>query len=95
MVVLFHGLGVALNGLIFYLLKNAITVIFTNIPIYVVILLFVIFYMQETPFDLIISSTAEQSLAGLKKIAAYNSRDNEHNITIPELENVKNEFSEN
>lgn len=93
--IVFHGLGVTLNGLIFYLLKNGLIVILILIPILVVLLMFIIFYIQETPYDLVISSTPEDSLAVLKKIAMHNNRENEHKITLPELQNVKREFDEN
>jgi hypothetical protein len=45
-----------------------------------------IFYMEETPFDLIINNTPEASLAALTRIAIKNGRENgrenEHKITL-------------
>lgn len=55
MTTIFYSIGVTLNGLIFYLLKNGFTFIIIIIPLLVVILLFLIFYIEETPYDLIIN----------------------------------------
>lgn len=86
------GLGVTLNGLFFYLLKNAITYIIILVPILLVVLSILVLYIEETPFDLIINSTPEKSLTVLEKIALANGKENEHKITLPEIENIKREF---
>lgn len=53
----FYSLGVTLNGLFFYLLKSWQTYVLILLPIFVIILLFLVFYIEETPFDLIINYT--------------------------------------
>lgn len=49
-----NAIGIVLNGLLFYWLKNSTTFIHILIPILVVDLLMLVFYIEETPFDLII-----------------------------------------
>lgn len=62
---IFFSIGVALNGIIFYYLKNAITFMLIMIPMLGILLLILIFYIEETPFDLITNFTPEESLAAL------------------------------
>lgn len=71
---IFYSLGVTLNGLIFYLLKNCITFIILTIPMLALILLILTYYIEETPFDLVTNFTPEESLVVLEKIALTNGR---------------------
>lgn len=69
-----ESIGVTLNGLVFYLLKSWETYLIILLPILTVVLLLLIFYIKETPFDLIINSTPEESLEILKRIGEANDR---------------------
>ena len=70
----FYSLGVTLNGVFFYWFKNWQTYYLILLPAFVIVLLFLIFYIEETPFDLIINYTPEESLAVLKRIGVTNDR---------------------
>lgn len=54
---IFYGLGVTLNGLFFYLLKDYQLYLLILVPISLLLLMLLIFYIEETPFDLIINYT--------------------------------------
>jgi hypothetical protein len=78
-----EGMGISLNGLFFFMLKDWQIFLATYILIPLLFSLWgLVFYMEETPFDLIINNTAEFSLAALKRIAVKNGRENEHKITL-------------
>jgi hypothetical protein len=47
-----------------------------------------IFFIEETPFDLIINYTPEESLRALQKIATLNNK-NDHNLSLEEISNIK------
>ena len=55
MTTIVNAVGIILNSLLFYWLKNDITFILILIPILVINLLLLVFYIEETPFDLIIN----------------------------------------
>ena len=55
MTTIVNAVGIILNSLLFYWLKNGITFILILIPILVINLLLLVFYIEETPFDLIIN----------------------------------------
>jgi hypothetical protein len=76
------GSGATLNGLFFYAISNweVVLVVCDLLPL-LMGLAGLLFYIEETPFDLIINNTPEKSLESLKTIAARNDKP-DHDLTL-------------
>lgn len=73
-----------INGPLFYLLNWQIVLwIFMLLPA-ILCLCALVFFIEETPFDMITNLTAEEIYDSLMRVAAYN-RVTDHGLTVHEI----------
>ena len=82
-VYLFYALGVTFNGLIFMLIDSwqIVLLIYQILP-FIVMVMGLVFYIKETPFDLITNYNPEYVCSVFEEIALVNGKQNDHGITV-------------
>jgi len=80
---IFYALGVTFNGLIFMLIDSwqIVLLIYQILP-FIVIMRGLIFYIKETPFDLVVNNNPEYVCSVFESIALVNRKQNDHGITV-------------
>lgn len=83
---LFYGFGVTLNGAVFMLFKDwrVLLLIYQFIP-FVIVLLGLLYFIEETPFDSIVNYAPEESLTAFQRIALLNGKE-DHGLTLEVVE---------
>jgi len=67
-----YSIGMAINGLLFYLFSWKVVMwCFIIIPLFACLIAFYI-YVEETPFDMITSLSAQEAYESLMRIAKHN-----------------------
>lgn len=90
-----YGLGVTFNGVIFHFISSwKLALLVYQILPFVLLILAFHFFVQETPFDLVIYGSAEEAYHGLLAIAEKNGKNN-HKITLQEISTIKEEYELN
>lgn len=69
------GIGSTVNGVIFMLIQHWQLILLTyKVVPFVFMLIAVIFYIEETPFDSVVNYSPEESLLAFKRIAKINKK---------------------
>jgi hypothetical protein len=79
----FYAIGVALNGLVFYLFDSwQLALFFYQIVPFIIVLLGLVFFIEETPFDQVIYYSPENSLASFQRIAKINGTEEDYQLSV-------------
>jgi hypothetical protein len=73
---LFFAFGVTLNGVIFMILKDwqVILLVYQILP-FLVMLVGIVYFIEETPFDSIVHCEPQETLRAFERIARINGRE--------------------
>lgn len=92
----FYAIGVASNGLVFYVFRSWQLALFLyQIVPFIVIIIGVFMFIEETPFDLAVFCSPEQNLEALERIALRNGRQDSHGLSLEEVALVSKEYLDN